>query len=59
MCRNENKIIDLGKMIQWIKTLHEMLTGNFITTEVQATDKPPDVTQYEKVPLMKNSCRKR
>lgn len=47
-CRNENKIIDLGKMIQQIKTLdEEKLKGNF-TMEVQATDKPPDVTQHEK-----------
>ena len=28
-CRNKNKIIDLGKMIQWIKTLDEKLKGNF------------------------------
>lgn len=46
-CRNEKKIIDLGTIIEWIKALDERLKGNF-TMEVQATDKPPDVTQYEK-----------
>lgn len=45
--RSENKITDLGKMIQWIKTLDEKLKGNF-TMEALDTDRPPDRTQYKK-----------